>query len=125
MMLSLIFSVSLLVFSTVASPVRWGMAHRSGPGAPADPGGAYGVYRPNHRRTDPPGAGADSPAVTIRLLQTYARLALQLRNDEQRKAILDQIEAARQSMLRIPSVGLHQTALDAAYQLARQRLTIV
>jgi hypothetical protein len=64
-------------------------------------------------------------AVTIRLLQTYARLAPQLRNDEQRKAILDQTEAARQSMSCIPAISLDQAALDAAYQLARERLTIV
>ena len=68
-------------------------------------------------------AGAGNPAVIVRLLQTYARLAPLLRNDEQRRAILDQIEAARESMSRSLEVGLDRAALDAAYQLARERLT--
>jgi uncharacterized membrane protein len=68
-------------------------------------------------------AGANSPAITIRLLQTYARLAPQLRNEQQRRAILEQVEALRESMARIQAVGLDQAALDAAYRVAHERLT--
>ena len=55
-------------------------------------------------------AGAGSPAVIVRLLQTYARLAPQLRNDEQRKAILEEVEAAREPLrafLRSPWIRRH------------------
>jgi len=69
-------------------------------------------------------AGATSPAVMIRLLQTLARLAALLINDEQRQAILEQVEAVRQGMARMPEVGLDREALDAAYRLARERLAI-
>jgi uncharacterized membrane protein len=68
-------------------------------------------------------AGAGNPAVIIRLLQTYARLAPLLRNDDQRQALLDQAEAARESTSHGPEVGLDRAALDAAYQLAHERLT--
>ena len=68
-------------------------------------------------------AGAGNPAVIIRLLQTYARLAPLLRNDDQRQALIDQTEAARESASHNPEVGLDRTALDAAYRLARERLT--
>jgi uncharacterized membrane protein len=69
-------------------------------------------------------AGASSPAVIVRLLQTYARLAAQLRSDEQRNAILEEVEAAGETMARVPAVALDQQALDAAYRLARDRLTV-
>jgi len=68
-------------------------------------------------------AGASSPAVIVRLLQTYARLAPQLRSDEQRNAILEEVEAARDSISHVPVVALDQQALDAAFRLARDRLT--
>jgi uncharacterized membrane protein len=67
-------------------------------------------------------AGAGNPAVIARLLQTYARLAPLLSDDEQRRAMLDQAEAARESMAGHPEVGLDRAALDEAYQLARERL---
>jgi len=67
-------------------------------------------------------AGASSPAVTIRMLQTHARLAPMLVNDAQRQAILEQVEAVRHSMTRLPEAGLDREALDAAYRLARERL---
>lgn len=69
-------------------------------------------------------AGASSPAVTIRMLQTHARLAPMLVNDAQRRAILEQVEAVRQNMTRLPEVGLDREAIDAAYRLARERLTV-
>ncbi len=68
-------------------------------------------------------AGASSPAVLLRLLQTYARLAPQLRTDEQRKAILEEVEAAGECMARAPAVAMDQVALDAALRLARDRLS--
>ena len=68
-------------------------------------------------------AGATNPAVIVRLLQTYGRLAPLLRNEEQRRVILDQAEAARESMSLSPVVGLDRASLDAAYRLARERLT--
>lgn len=67
-------------------------------------------------------AGANSPAVTIRLLQTYARLAPQLRNAEQRQAVLEQAEATQEGASRMREVGLDREAVDAAYRLARERL---
>jgi uncharacterized membrane protein len=69
-------------------------------------------------------AGANSPAVTIRMLQTHARLAPMLADDAQRLAILEQVEAVRQNMTRLPEVGLDRETIDAAYRLARERLTI-
>ena len=68
-------------------------------------------------------AGAGNPAVMVRLLQTYARLAPQLRSDEQRQAILEEVEAARETMTRAPAVAQDQEALDTAFRLARDRLT--
>jgi uncharacterized membrane protein len=69
-------------------------------------------------------AGASSPAVMIRMLQTHARLAPMLINDGQRRAILAQVEAVRQSMLRLPEASLDRQALDAACRLARERLVM-
>jgi uncharacterized membrane protein len=69
-------------------------------------------------------AGASSPAVMIRMLQTHARLAPMLINDAQRQAVLEQVEAIRQSMTRLPEAGLDREALDAAYRLARERLAV-
>jgi hypothetical protein len=62
--------------------------------------------------------------VLTRLLQTFARLALQLSNDDQRRAILDQVEAVRQSAILLPEVGLDRETIDAAYHLARERLAM-
>jgi uncharacterized membrane protein len=67
-------------------------------------------------------ASTGNPAVIVRLLQTYARLAPLLRDDDQRQAMLDQADAARESMSCCPEVGLDRAALVAAYQLARERL---
>jgi uncharacterized membrane protein len=67
-------------------------------------------------------AAADNPAVCLRLLQTCARLAPQLHNDEQRHAILDQVEAVHEAAARFPQVPLDIEAIEAAYRLARDRL---
>ena len=69
-------------------------------------------------------AGARSPTVTIRMLQTLARLAPMLANDAQRQAILEQVEAVRQNMTHLPEVGLDRETIDAAYRLARERLAV-
>ncbi len=69
-------------------------------------------------------AGANSPTVTARLLQTCARLAPQLRTEEQRRAISDQVEAVWQAASRIPDAGLDREAIDAAYRLAHDRLAL-
>ena len=45
-------------------------------------------------------------------------------NDAQRQAVLEQVEAVRQSMTRLPEVGLDRETIDAAYRLARERLTV-
>jgi uncharacterized membrane protein len=68
-------------------------------------------------------AGARSPAVAARLLQTYARLAPQLRTEEQRCAISDEVEAVWQAASHMPNVGFDRAAIDAAYRLACDRLT--
>jgi uncharacterized membrane protein len=67
-------------------------------------------------------AAADNPAVCIRVLQTCARLALQLRDNEQRRAILDEVEAVHQTAAGMPDVRIDRTALEEAYRLARDRL---
>jgi uncharacterized membrane protein len=67
-------------------------------------------------------AGADNPAVTIRLLQTCARLAAQLRGEEQRRAIRDEVQAVREVAARCPNVHMDRDALDQAYRLACDRL---
>jgi uncharacterized membrane protein len=70
-------------------------------------------------------AAADNPAVCLRLLQTCARLAPQLHNDEQRQAILDQVEAVHEAMARFRHVPLDTDAIEVAYRSARDQLTSV
>lgn len=67
-------------------------------------------------------AGADNPAVVIRLLQTCSRLALQLRDTEQRRAIRDQVEATYGAAARMPQVHLDRQTIEEAYRLACARL---
>jgi uncharacterized membrane protein len=67
-------------------------------------------------------AGANSPAVTTRLLQTFARLALQVRTEDQRRAIFEQVEAVWQAASHMHHVGLDSVAIEAAYRLAHDRL---
>jgi hypothetical protein len=67
--------------------------------------------------------GASNPAVIARPLQTYAGLAPLLCDHEQRQVILDQAEAAKESMSRRPEVSLDRAALGAVYQLAREPLS--
>jgi uncharacterized membrane protein len=68
-------------------------------------------------------AAMDSPAVCIRLLETYARLVPQLHDDEQRSAILVEVEAIREAVARMPDIGLDREAIDEAYRAAHDRLT--
>jgi uncharacterized membrane protein len=67
-------------------------------------------------------AGADNPAVVIRLLQTCSRLALQLRDPEQRWAVREQVEATYEAVARMPEVHIDRYAIEEAYQLACERL---
>jgi uncharacterized membrane protein len=67
-------------------------------------------------------AAADNPAVCLRLLQTCARLGPQLHNDEQRQAILDQVEAVHEVVARIGHVSIDADAIEDAYRSARDRL---
>jgi len=67
-------------------------------------------------------AGAENPAVTIRLLQTCARLAPQLLDREQRRALRSEVEAAHQVAARWPDVHVDRDALEEAYRLASDRL---
>src|SRR5262249_35445406 len=76
-------------------------------------GAAFGLIRQS---------AADNPAVCTRLLQTCARLALQLRTEEQRRAILDQVEAIHEAAERIPDVRMDRNAVEEAYRLASDRL---
>lgn len=70
-------------------------------------------------------AGANSPAVTIRLLQTCARLGPQLRNDLQRRAIREEVQAVHEAAARMSDVGIDRSALESAYRLACDRLADV
>jgi len=69
-------------------------------------------------------AAADNPAVCLRLLQTCAKLAPQLHNDEQRQAILDQVEAVHE-VARFRHVSLDTDAIEVAYRSARDQLISV
>ena len=70
-------------------------------------------------------AAADNPAVCLRLLQTCARLAPQLRDDEQRRAILDEVEAVYEAAALMPDARIDRNALEEAYRLACDRLGAV
>jgi len=67
-------------------------------------------------------AGTDTPAVIIRLLQTCARLAPQLHDEEQRRAIRDEVQAAHEFAARWPDVRVDRDALEQAYRSACDRL---
>ena len=67
-------------------------------------------------------AAAKNPAVCLRLLQTCARLAPQLGDDEQRRAILDEVEAAHEAAARMSDARIDRNTLEEAYRLACDRL---
>jgi uncharacterized membrane protein len=68
-------------------------------------------------------AGTDNPAVMIRLLQTCARLAPQLRDNEQRSVLRDKIAEIHESALaRAAGTRMDRSAIEQAYHLAHQRL---
>lgn len=69
-------------------------------------------------------SAAGNPAICIRLLQTYARLAPQLRDSEERRAVLAEVEATREVAARMPDVGIDRVALDEAYRSACERLMV-
>jgi uncharacterized membrane protein len=69
-------------------------------------------------------AGADNPAVAIRMLQTCGRLGPQLRDDEQRRALRVEVEAIHERVkARGPDAGEDRDALEDAYRLAWDRLS--
>ena len=70
-------------------------------------------------------AAADNPAVRIRLLQMGARLAPQLRDSDQRRAILDEVEAVYEAAALMPDARIDRNALEEAYRLACDRLGAV
>jgi uncharacterized membrane protein len=63
-------------------------------------------------------AGAENPAVMIRLLQTCARLARQLQEEGQRRAIQAQVQAIHEAAVRFPDVHVDRNDLEDAYRLA-------
>ena len=68
-------------------------------------------------------AGGENPAVMIRLLQTCARLGPQLRDNEQRRVLRDEIAAVRElASSRSASTGMDKSAVEEAYRLAHERL---
>jgi uncharacterized membrane protein len=68
-------------------------------------------------------AGTDNPVVMIRLLQTCARLAPQLRDNEQRRVLRDKISEVHESALaRAAGTRIDKSAIEQAYHLALQRL---
>jgi uncharacterized membrane protein len=68
-------------------------------------------------------AGATNPAVATRLLQTFSRLAPIANADDERAALLDQLEAVWQAASRNPDVSLDHATIAAAYHLAQSRLS--
>ena len=65
-------------------------------------------------------AGKGNPAIMIRLLQTCARLAPQLRDNEQRRAIRDTIAAIHEAA--VADTRIDKSAIEEAYRLAHERL---
>ena len=69
-------------------------------------------------------AGTDNPTVMIRLLQTCARLAPQLRDNEQRRVLRDEIDAVRElASAQTVDSGIDKSAIEKAYRLAHERLS--
>jgi len=69
-------------------------------------------------------AAINNPAVCVRLLQTCGRLAAQLHDNEQRKAIREHVDAVYEVVKCMPDVGLDRHALEQAYRLACDRLAV-
>ena len=68
-------------------------------------------------------AGATSPAVATRLLQTFSRLAPLANTDDERAALLDQLGAVWQAASRKPEASLDHATIAAAYHEAQSRLS--
>ena len=108
-----------IAYAGRAANARRSVAHPTGRDSAAVSAG--GAHRPDSLRSDPPSgrkqSRGDHPAVAD---LWFAPL---LRNDDQRQALLDQAEAAGETSSHGTEVGLDRAALNAAYQLARERLT--
>jgi uncharacterized membrane protein len=67
-------------------------------------------------------SASNNPEVCVRLLLTCARLAPQLRDDAQREAIRQEVEAVSEAVKGMSAVHLDRTSLESAYRLACERL---
>jgi uncharacterized membrane protein len=67
-------------------------------------------------------AGVHNPAVSIRLLQTFARLAEQSENEHLRQALSDQAEAVWEAVSVTALVKADRADIEAAYRKARVAL---
>jgi uncharacterized membrane protein len=69
-------------------------------------------------------AAAGYPAVSIRLLQTFGRLAEQVENPQVREALVQQVEAVWEGSSADTLVKSDRTDLEAAYRTAREALGV-
>jgi len=69
-------------------------------------------------------AGMGNPAVSIRLLQTFARLAEQIEDGQYRAALLQQVEAVKEAVPAQALVTSDRADIEAAYLVARQVLEL-
>lgn len=67
-------------------------------------------------------AAVGNPAVSIRLLQTFKRLAHQIDNSEMRGALIRQVEAIWESVCSQQLVALDKADIEAAYRAAHEAL---
>jgi uncharacterized membrane protein len=67
-------------------------------------------------------AAANNSAVGLRLTQTCTRLAPQLNDDEQRRAIFEEVEAVHQTATQMADARRGRDAFEEAY--SRDRLAI-
>jgi uncharacterized membrane protein len=67
-------------------------------------------------------AAVGTPAVMIRMLETWTRLAPLMRTDEQRQALLEQVEALWEAASSASLVRMDRKDVEAAYRAARGAL---
>jgi len=69
-------------------------------------------------------AATGNPAVSIRLLQTFGRLAEQIENPRAREALAQQVEAVWEAASAEPLVHSDRTDLEAVYRSVRETLVV-
>ena len=69
-------------------------------------------------------AAPGNPAVSIRLLQTFGRLAQEIDNPGVREALAQQLEAVREAASVETLVKSDRTDVEAAYRAAREALVV-